>query len=308
MAVFLILGKDISAVKSFNHRPPQRRGSQLAARAMLWPSLLGIALFFVLPFGIILYYSLIDNPFTGNFVFLDNFADLLQNRAFRLAAGNTAMFSLIAVPLAVVLPLLLAMALESRIPFQSKLRTLFLSPIMVPVVSVVLVWEILFNQNGAVNEFLSLFGVSGVDWLRSGWDKAVVVLLFLWKNLGYNMVLFLAALSNIPREVVETAQIDGAGGWRVFWHIRLRYLSPTLLFVAVLSMANSFKIFREVYLLSGRYPSEGLYMLQHFMNNLFRSLDYPTLSAATLLMALVLGGILAALFALEEKCERDVEE
>ncbi len=287
---------------------PQKRGSQLAARAMLWPSLLGIALFFVLPFGIILYYSLIDNPFTGNFVFLDNFAGLLQNRAFRLAAGNTAVFSLIAVPLAVVLPLLLAMALESRIPFQSKLRTLFLSPIMVPVVSVVLVWEILFNQNGAVNEFLSLFGVSGVDWLRSGWDKAVVVLLFLWKNLGYNMVLFLAALSSIPREVVETAQIDGAGGWRVFWHIRLRYLSPTLLFVAVLSMANSFKIFREVYLLSGRYPSEGLYMLQHFMNNLFRSLDYPTLSAATLLMALVLGGILAALFALEEKCERDVEE
>lgn len=295
-------------MKSNKRIQPQRRGSQLAARAMLWPSLLGIALFFVLPFGIILYYSLIDNPFTGNFVFLDNFADLLQNRAFRLAAGNTAVFSLIAVPLAVVLPLLLAMALESRIPFQSKLRTLFLSPIMVPVVSVVLVWEILFNQNGAVNEFLSLFGVSGVDWLRSGWDKAVVVLLFLWKNLGYNMVLFLAALSNVPREVVETAQIDGAGGWRVFWHIRLRYLSPTLLFVAVLSMANSFKIFREVYLLSGRYPSEGLYMLQHFMNNLFRSLDYPTLSAATLLMALVLGGILAALFALEEKCERDVEE
>lgn len=295
-------------MKSNKRILPQRRGSQLAARAMLWPSLLGIALFFVLPFGIILYYSLIDNPFTGNFVFLDNFADLLQNRAFRLAAGNTAVFSLIAIPLAVVLPLLLAMALESRIPFQSKLRTLFLSPIMVPVVSVVLVWEILFNQNGAVNEFLSLFGVSGVDWLRSGWDKAVVVLLFLWKNLGYNMVLFLAALSNIPREVVETAQIDGAGGWRVFWHIRLRYLSPTLLFVAVLSMANSFKIFREVYLLSGRYPSEGLYMLQHFMNNLFRSLDYPTLSAATLLMALVLGGILAALFALEEKCERDVEE
>ena len=295
-------------MKSNKRIQPQRRGSQLAARAMLWPNLLGIALFFVLPFGIILYYSLIDNPFTGNFVFLDNFADLLQNRAFRLAAGNTAVFSLIAVPLAVVLPLLLAMALESRIPFQSKLRTLFLSPIMVPVVSVVLVWEILFNQNGAVNEFLSLFGVSGVDWLRSGWDKAVVVLLFLWKNLGYNMVLFLAALSNIPREVVETAQIDGAGGWRVFWHIRLRYLSPTLLFVAVLSMANSFKIFREVYLLSGRYPSEGLYMLQHFMNNLFRSLDYPTLSAATLLMALVLGGILAALFALEEKCERDVEE
>ncbi len=295
-------------MKSNKRILPQRRGSQLAARAMLWPSLLGIALFFVLPFGIILYYSLIDNPFTGNFVFLDNFADLLQNRAFRLAAGNTAVFSLIAVPLAVVLPLLLAMALESRIPFQSKLRTLFLSPIMVPVVSVVLVWEILFSQNGAVNEFLSLFGVSGVDWLRSGWDKAVVVLLFLWKNLGYNMVLFLAALSNIPREVVETAQIDGAGGWRVFWHIRLRYLSPTLLFVAVLSMANSFKIFREVYLLSGRYPSEGLYMLQHFMNNLFRSLDYPTLSAATLLMALELGGILAALFALEDKCERDVEE
>ncbi len=287
---------------------PRLSRDRLAAYALLWPSLLGVALFFVVPFGVILYYSVTDSVFSGNFVFWDNFAALIQNKAFGIAVVNTLEFTGMAVPLAVGLSLLLALALEARIPGKSKFRTVFLSPIMVPVASIVLVWQILFHQNGSVNQLLGWLGLQGVDWLRSGWDKVVIVLLFLWKNLGYNMVLFMAALSNIPSEVVEAAYIDGAGKWRAFWYVRLRYLLPTVLFVIILSLANSFKVFREIYLLSGSYPGNSLYMLQHFMNNMFRSLNLQMLCAAAVLMAVVLGVVLAILLVLERRLGKDVEE
>lgn len=282
---------------------------KLKARVLLYPSLLGVLVFFVAPFGVVLYYAMIDNSFSREFVFLDNFRALLQNEAFRLAAKNTATFSLITVPLATALSLLLASALECRVPAKSKFRALFLSPMMVPVASIVLIWQILFHQSGTVNAVLEFLRLQPIDWLRTdGFDQAVVILLFLWKNVGYNVILFSAALGNIPREPLESAQIDGAGALRRFWWIKLRYLSSTILFVAILTLANSFKIFREVYLLTGNYPSDGLYMLQHFMNNTFRTLDYQKLSTATVLMTVVLTVILAVLFWLEERFGKDVEE
>lgn len=282
---------------------------RLKARALLYPSLLGVLVFFVVPFFVILYYSLLDNNFSKDFVGLANYRELLQNEAFRLAAKNTALFSLVAVPLTTGLSLLLACAFECRIPGKSRFRALFLSPMMVPVASIVLVWQILFHQNGAVNQLLEFFRLQPVNWLRTnGYDRVVVILLFLWKNVGYNVILFAAALGNIPKEPLEAAQLDGAGVLRRFWYIKLRYLSSTVLFVATLTLANSFKIFREVYLLSGDYPTEGLYMLQHFINNTFRSLDYQKLSTATVVMTVVISLILALLFWLEERFGREVEE
>jgi len=133
------------------------------------------------------------------------------------------------------------------------------------------------------------------------------VLLFLWKNLGYNMILFMAALANIPRDLLEVADIEGASRWFRFWHIKLRFLSPTLLFVTILSLINSFKVFREVYLLTGDYPYEGLYMLQHFMNNTFGSLDYQKLSSAAVVMAIAISIIIALLFVVEGRFGKDVE-
>src|SRR5699024_5309679 len=132
------------------------------------------------------------------------------------------------------------------------------------------------------------FGVGAIDWLKSDQAQVVVILLFLWKNLGYNMILFMASLSNIPRDLLEVADIEAASPWYKFVRIKLRYLSPTVLFVTILSLINSFKVFREIYLLTGSYPYETLYMLQHFMNNTFQSLDYQKLSAAAVLMAIVM--------------------
>jgi len=281
---------------------------QLTATAMLWPSLLGVFIFFLLPFAVVCYYSLIDSPLTHNFVFLDNFIALLKNNAFQMAAKNTAFFSVVAVPMAVGLALLLALMLEARIPMKSQLRTFFLSPLMVPVASVILVWQVLFHMNGVANNWLlDLLGIAPIDWLKSDYAQLPVIVLFLWKNLGYNMILFMAALANIPHELLEAAEVEGASRWYQFVHIKLRYLSPTILFVGILSLINSFKVFREVYLLTGDYPYETLYMLQHFMNNMFRALDYPRLSAAAVVMAVVMVVIIAILFMLEDRFGKDVE-
>ena len=280
---------------------------RLTSIALFWPSLLGVTLFFIIPFGVVCYYALIDNPIQNNFVFLDNFKMLLENSSFRTAAKNTLTFSASAVPLAVALALLLALLLEARIPLKSQFRTFFLSPMMVPVASIVLIWQVLFHFNGAVNEWLSVFGVDKIDWLKSDYSQFVVVLLFLWKNLGYNMILFMAALSNIPRDLLEVAEVEASTPFFKFWQIKMRFLSPTILFVTILSLINSFKVFREVYLLTGNYPYGGLYMLQHFMNNTFASLDYQKLSAAALLMAVAMVVLIAILFIIEDRFGKDVE-
>ena len=274
----------------------------------LSPSLLGVGVFFIVPFGVVVYYALIESPGSARFVGLENFARLFRNSAFRLAARNTLTFSAMAVPLAVVLAMVLALMLECRIPAKSQFRTFFLSPMMVPVASVVLIWQVLFNYNGTVNEFLLLFGRDKIDWLQSNYAQVVVLLLFLWKNLGYNMILFMAGLANIPRELLEVADVEGASGAYKFFAIKLRYLSPTVLFVTILSLINSFKIFREVYLLTGKYPYESLYMLQHFMNNTFLNIDYQKLSAAAIIMFTVMLIIIGILFLIEARFGKDVEQ
>lgn len=274
----------------------------------LAPSFLGVLLFFVLPFGVVGFYAVVNNPVQHKFVFLDNFIQVWNNAAFRLAAGNTLKFSLVAVPLVVILSMMMAFALEQSIPWKSRFRTLLLSPMMVPIASVVLIWQVLFHYNGVVNEFLQYMGEGKIDWFKSDYAQVILVLLFIWKNLGYNMILFMAAISNIPKEIIEVAQLESAKGWQIFFSIKLRYLSSTILFVTILSLINSFKVFREVYMLTGDYPYDSLYLLQHFMNNTFRSLDYQKLSAAAIIMCLFMIVIIGILFVTENYFGRDMED
>ena len=289
----------------------ERRSRKLKDLALslcfIGPSVLGVLIFFVLPFFVVVYYSVIRNSINPEFVFLDNFIALFQNSAFRDAAKNTATFSALAVPLAVILSLGLAMLLEARIPLKSQFRTFFLSPMMVPVASVVLIWQVLFSNNGVINEFTALFGIAKIDWIKSEYGQIVILTLFLWKNLGYNMILFMSSLANIPKELLEVADVEGASETYKFFAIKLRYLSPTVLFVTILSLISSFKVFREVYLMTGGYPVSSLYMLQHFMNNTFQNFDYQKMSSAAVLMALVMVLSLAVLFKVEDWFGKDVE-
>jgi len=291
------------------HRKSTKRLRKLKMSSGLYiaPSFLGVLLFFLLPFLVIIYYSMVDNPISANFVFLDNFKNVLGNVAFQTAIRNTAVFSVIAVPLAVILSLMLAIVLESKLPFRSQFRTFFLSPMMVPVASIVLIWQVLFHYNGAVNDMLAVFGIDKIDWMKSEYSTIVIVILFLWKNLGYNMILFMAALASVPKDILEVARLESASPLQIFCYIKIRYLSSTILFVTIMSLISSFKIFREIYLLTTDYPYDSIYMLQHFMNNKFKNLDYQTLSAAAILMSLVMIVIIGTLFIVENRFGKDVE-
>ena len=274
----------------------------------LAPSVIGVSVFFVIPFLVVIYYSMINNPIQKKFVFLDNFVRVWNNAAFRLAAGNTLRFSLIAVPLVVLLSMAFAFALDAALPFKSQIRTLLLSPMMVPIASVILIWQVLFHYNGVVNEFLVFMGKARIDWFKSYYAQVILVILFIWKNLGYNMILFIAAISTIPKEIIEVAELESAKKWQIFFFIKIRYLSSTILFVTILSLINSFKVFREVYMLTGEYPFDALYLLQHFMNNTFNSLDYQKLSAAAVILCLFMIVIIGGLFWVENYFGKDLEE
>ena len=131
---------------------------------------------------------------------------------------------------------------------------------MVPVASIVLIWQVLFHNNGAVNDVIMKFGVDRIDWFKSDQAIIVIVILFLWKNLGYNMILFMAALASIPKDILEVARLESATPLQTFFYVKTRYLSSTVLFVTIMSLISSFKIFREIYLLTTDYPYPTLYM------------------------------------------------
>ena len=180
---------------------------------------------------------------------------------------------------------------------------------MVPVASVVLMWQVFFSYNGVLNGWLyQLIGADRIDWFKDNMGQMVIIFLFLWKNLGLNIILFLSALNNIPQEVIESSVMDGAGAVKRFFSIRLYYLGPTIFFVAIMSLINSFKIFREVYLLTGDYPYDKLYTLQNFMNNKFTHLDYSQLSTGAVIMSVAMILIVGVLFIIESKLDSGTEE
>ena len=294
-------------MKSLFHRANKNIKDHFVSAAFLAPSLIGVLIFFVIPFGVVIFYSLVNNPVAKDFVGPDNFIAIIGNQAFRTAAKNTAVFSGIAVPLAVILGLFLALLLDCKIPCRSQFRTFFLCPMMVPVASIVLIWRVFFDQNGVVNLLLANFGIAQIDWLKSEYSRYVIILLFLWKNLGYNMILFMAALNNIPNDILEMSTLEGAGSIKKFWYIKLPYLVSSIVFVTILSLINSFKVFREVYLLTGDYPYGDLYLLQHFMNNMFKSLDYQKLSTAAILMCIVVIILIGIMFIVDSKAGKDIE-
>lgn len=309
-----VQSKELHKQKKVNQRKHGRVSFDMKQRRRLSlglymaPSLTGVSIFFILPFVVVFYYAMVDNPVNHEFVFMDNFINVFSNGAFQLAAMNTLKFSAVAVPLAVVLSLGLAMLLDHKIPFRSQFRTFFLTPMMVPVASIVLIFQVIFHYNGAMNDILAVFGVSKIDWFKSSYAQVVIIILFLWKNLGYNMILFMAAISSIPKDILEVAVLESASPWQIFINIKIRYLSSTILFVTILSLISSFKVFREIYLLTSDYPYDTLYMLQHFMNNTFRSLDYQKLSAAAIIMSIFMIMIIGALFITENRFGKDMEE
>ena len=245
------------------------------------PSLCGLILFYLLPYLDVIKRSF-SSPVTGTFTGLDNYWLVFGNKAFQLAAKNTVRFIITCVPILVISSLLVAVILQKNVK-GNLLKTGFLFPMAIPVASVVLLWKGVFDPQGFLNSFLNLFGISGNDWMNTKSAFWVLVFSYAWKNMGYCMILWLASLAAIPKEIYEAAKIDGSGEVTCFLHITLPNLLPSFFTITVISLINSFKVYREAYLVAGDYPDQSIYMMQHLFNNWFRDLSLDKLAVGAVI-------------------------
>lgn len=286
----------------------QRRNKNIACLYFLLPSFLGVIVFVLAPFADVCRRSL-TTAVTGEFRGIDNYKQVFENKAFWLAAGNTAKFVLVCLPLLIGLGLIIACFLSrfTRIHF---LKSAFLFPMAVPAATVVLVWKLIFDRQGFLNLFLTRLGeaaysagvlqsapVFDIDYMGTGAAFWVLVFSYIWKNLGYTAVLWLTGILSISTQIREAARVDGAGEFTCFVRIIMPNLKPVLYTITVLSFLNTFKAFREAYLVAGSYPDESMYLLQHLFNNWFTNLDFDKMAAA----AVILGFILFAAILLLQK-------
>ena len=265
------------------------------------PGFAGFAVFYLWPFLISLRYSVWSKPVNGVFVGLKNYIELFQSAPYLLGLRNTALFITICVPVNMALALVVAMLIRKSGIKSSGFVLIFLIPLVIPSGSMAFFWKTLFANDGVINGLLAAMQIGRVKWLESGASRVVILLAFTWKNMGYNMVLFLAGLSNIPKEYYEAASVDGATAWQKFLHITAVCLAPTMILTLLMSIINSFKVFREVYMIMGSYPHDSVYMLQHFMNNVFYSLNYQRLTTATTILVVLVVLVTQTLFRLEKR-------
>lgn len=272
----------------------QKGKRRWAGILFILPSLLGVGIFLWIPFLDVVRRAFVT-AIDGRWVGLHNFRTVIANKAFRLAVLNTVRFTVVCIPLLILLAFLIALCLQRWGRFGKGLKSAFLVPMAIPVASVVLMWKLVFHKNGFLNGFLHLFGVNGPDWMNTDAAFWVLVFSYLWKNLGYDVVLWMAGLSGISPSLYEAARVDGAGEWQCFVHITLPCLKPALYTISVLSFLNSFKVFREAYLVAGDYPQESMYLLQHLFNNWYRSLDLDKMAAGAVLTAIFVLGLILLL-------------
>ncbi len=250
------------------------------------PSFCGVLVFYLIPFGDVVRRSFL-NAVGNGFAGLENYRQVLGNQAFRLAAGNTARFVLVCLPLLLTLSLGVAVLLQN-LARKSLLKSAYLVPLAIPAASVVLLWNVVFDNAGLLNGLLSLFHLEGKNWMETDAAFGVLVFSYIWKNLGYDMILWLAGLQGISKSIYEAARVDGAGTWKCFLYITLPNLRTVAFTIVILSFLNSFKVFREAYLVAGSYPQERIYLLQHVFNNWFSELSVDKMAAGSVLLCMVL--------------------
>lgn len=270
-----------------------RSKKKLSFLLFLLPSLLGVTAFVLLPFLDVMKRS-VQTAVTGEFTGLKNYSVIFHNQAFLLAVGNTLRFTFVCIPLLVFVGLLIAFPLSG---FQNAglIKSVYLFPLAMPTATVVLVWKMVFYRQGFFNlaltklgEMTGLWGTVAVDYLATDASFWVLVASYLWKNTGYTVVLWLAGILAIPNEYIEAAKVDGAGRWRCIRYIILPNLKGSFYTIVILSFLNSFKIYREAYLVAGSYPQEDIYLLQHLFNNWFVNMEFDKMAAAAVCVGAVL--------------------
>ena len=265
---------------------------------LLLPGLAGLILFYVAPFFGGIYYSLMDGTFANRFVGIENYKRVIANEIFRLGLKNTWELSMLCAPIIWLLAFLLAAMLKRLGERRSTpYRNILLLPYLMPSSAILLIWLTLFDYGGVINRLLVLLGSHRVFWLDGRELRVPVIMLYIWKNLGFSVVLFASALTNVHPSLYEYASLEGAGWLKQAFRITLPQILPTAFLVFVLAWVNAFKIFKEVYFISGSYPSDAIYTLQHFMNNKFAKLDYQDVTTAAYIFAVGVIALFALMYA-----------
>lgn len=251
----------------------------------LLPSIAGVFLFVLLPFADVGKRSF-QTAVTGEFIGIDNYKVIFGNQAFLLAVKNTLKLVIIGLPLLLAVSLLISLVMY-QVKWVQALKSAFLFPMAVPTATVVLIWKMLFHNNGLMNAGLENIGLRSIDWLGSDASFWVLIISYIWKNLGYTIVLWLAGLHNVSEELKEAARVDGASEIKCFLYVVLPGLKPVLYTITILSFLNSFKVFREAYLVAGSYPQQNMYLLQHLFNNWFTHLEMDKIAAAAVCITVI---------------------
>jgi multiple sugar transport system permease protein len=249
--------------------------TERAAWCLVAPALLVIGLFFFLPVLTALVMSLTDfdlyalaNLKNLRFVGIDNYLTLLRTPLFWQALGNTLYFVVIGVPLSIAASLGAALLINAKLAWCKPLfRTAFFAPVVTSMVAVAVIWRYLYHTRyGFINYATSVFGIAPADWLGDPHLAMPAIILFaLWKNFGYNMIIFLAGLQSIPAELYEAAELDGARDWALLRHITLPMLAPTMFMVSIMTMAGYFQLFAEPYVMTQGGPLQSTVSVLYFM-------------------------------------------
>lgn len=276
------------------------KGKRSACNGILLtlPLLAGFGLFYAVPVGMVLRDSTFHGVGDANrFVGLGNYKTILNNGVFSLALANSLKFLLIALPLAIVVAFAIALFLKSRVKRFAFLKSVLLLPYVMPVAGTVLLVQLFFGNEGGINRVLAMLGLCAADWLDSPLVFWVIILLYLWKNTGYAVILLLSGLVTIPEEHYASASLDGATYWQQLRHITLPQMWYSTFFAGVFSLMNAFKCFREILVIGGEHPHSSVYMLQHFISNVFSRPNYGKLTVAAALLLLILAAVFSMCYA-----------
>ena len=253
------------------------------------PLVIGCLVFYLIPFVLVIQYSFSGGSGRSlHFIGLENYQKVWENDTFQLAFVNTARFLAVGLPLIMIVSYLIALLLKSHAERHKLLKSVFLFPYIMPVAGTVLLIDLIFGMTGGLNRLLELFHVPAADWLSGPEAFWIVLLLYLWKNSGYTVILLLAGLVTIPEDQYESADLDGADAFQKFRYITTPQMWYSVFFAMIFSIINLFKCFREIFLIGGQHPNDNIYMLQHFINNSFENLNYGKLSVSSVLLLVVI--------------------
>lgn len=284
-------------------RQQGKRKNKYVWLSFLLPSFLGVSVFVLIPFLDVVRRSFLT-AVTQEWAGVKNYRTVFDNQAFRLAVSNTVRFTLVCLPLLIGIGLFIAVQL-SRLKRMQLIKSLFLFPLAMPAATVVLLWKMIFSKQGFLNGALSALGLLpegvSVDFMGTAASFWVLVFSYLWKNMGYTIVLWLTGIFAVPESLSEAARVDGASRRQCFWKVIFPNLKGSLYTITVLSFLNSFKVYREAYLVAGSYPHESMYLLQHLFNNWFVNLELDKMAAAAVCVGTVL---FAAILLLEKVSEK----